>query len=87
MLSCIDVGNYAHLREENLADSVDGEHKHIDMLIGADFYQDFVLGEVINGSSSPVVIRSKLEWLLSDPCDSDNDFSMCTSTASILAID
>ena len=87
LLSRVDVGNYAHLRGLNIADSVDGELKQIDMLIGADFYHDFVLGEVIKGSSGPVAIRSKLGWLLSGPCDSDKDINTCANTSSILAID
>ena len=57
--------NYPFLKNLKLAD--EGLHKeNIDLLIGADFYCDIVDGSVKNGNDVvPVVLGSKLRWLLS----------------------
>ena len=85
--SRVNVSEYAHLRGLDLAHSANGDCKRIDLLIGADHYHDFVLDEVISGTSGPVAIRSKLGWLLSGPCDTVADFNISTNVSSNLAID
>ena len=62
--------NYKHLKGLELADfdpNSNGD-KTIDILIGADFYWEFVTGEVVQASNGPVTVSSKLGWLLSGPC-------------------
>ena len=39
----------------------------MDMLIGSDFYRDFVTGEIIHGQSGPVAVRTTWGWVLSGP--------------------
>ena len=40
------------------------------MLIGSNFYWNFVTGNVAKSSEGPVAVDSKLGWLLSGPIDS-----------------
>ena len=39
----------------------------MDMLIGSDFYWEFVTGEIICGQSGLVAVRTILGWVLSGP--------------------
>ena len=39
----------------------------MDVLIGSDFYWDFITGESIRGDSGPTAVKSKFGWLLSGP--------------------
>ena len=60
------VGEYTHLSDLELADFSGGpDTAAIDLLIGSDFYWQFVTGEVRRGSAGPVAIHSTLGWLLS----------------------
>ena len=54
-------------------DSVASQYKSIDLLIGPDYFYDFVTGEVVEGSSGLLVMKSKLGGLLSGPCKSYSD--------------
>ena len=56
-----------YLIDLRLADSTDGEVKlNIDVLIGADFYWDFVSKEIIRGGNKdPVTVRTSLGLVLS----------------------
>ena len=57
---------YEHLISLKLADSSDGETKmRIDVLIGADFYWDFVTKVVIRSDDGPVAVKTSLGWVLS----------------------
>ena len=40
------------------------------LLIGADHYYDFIVGDVVKGDTGPVAVKSKLGWLLSGPFNS-----------------
>jgi len=61
----VAVGNHAHLRGLTLADNSLGSSCKIDVLIGADKYYDFIVGDIVKGSAGPVATKSKLGWLLS----------------------
>ena len=54
--SHIEVTRYPHLSGLELANSVHCCNQSIDVLIGADFYHNFVLGEVIRGEDGPVAV-------------------------------
>ena len=58
---------YEHLISLNLADSTDGEaNLKIDMLIGADFYWDYVSRVIIRGNGcGPVAVKTSFGWMLS----------------------
>ena len=58
---------YEHLISLNLADSTDGEaNLKIDMLIGADFYWDYVSRDIIRGNGcGPVAVKTSFGWMLS----------------------
>ena len=58
---------YGHLSQIDLADTSNEELREVDMLIGSDFYWDFMTGEVIRGLSGPVAVNTTLGWVLSGP--------------------
>ena len=65
------VENCAHLSSLELADcSEDTGPDTIDVLIGSDYYCNFVSGEVHRGKEGPVAVWSMLGWLLSGGIDS-----------------
>ena len=56
---------FEHLVTLNLADSSKGDTElKIDMLLGADFYWDFVTNDIIRGKEGPVAVRTSLGWVL-----------------------
>lgn len=61
------VEDYPHLKDVELADFDPNlnDDKSIDILVGADYYWQFVTGEVVRGSDGPTAMSSKLGWLLS----------------------
>ena len=85
----VDLGNHAHLRGLSLADSSLGSNGKIDVLIGADRYYDFIVGDIVRGSAGPVATKSKLGWLLSGatPNFDVEDSEICTNTVSHLVLD
>eukprot|EP00794_Sanderia_malayensis_P015519 gene15519-biopygen11979 len=50
------VSEYAHLAGLKLADSYNRKDKDINLLIGANYYFDFVTGEAIKGSTGPTAM-------------------------------
>ncbi|XP_065068368.1 uncharacterized protein LOC135693738 [Rhopilema esculentum] len=69
----IEISEYPHLHTLKLADSVNSHTKHVQLLIGADHYYDFVTGDVIKGNSGPVAVSSKLGLLLTGPSSSTSN--------------
>ena len=57
------------LKNLQMADpeSFTAERLQVDILVGNDYYQDFMSGEVHHTSFGPVVIKSYLGWVLSGP--------------------
>ena len=47
---------YSHLAQLDLADTSHDETLEVDMLIGSDYYWEFVTGETIRGSEGPVAV-------------------------------
>ena len=45
------------------------------MLIGSDFYWDFITGRTIRGRSGPVAVETTLGWVLSGPAGSSGEWS------------
>ena len=52
-----------------MADYSDSEDS-IDVLIGPDYYWDFVTSEIVRGDFGPTAVNSKFGWLLSGPTES-----------------
>ena len=71
--SCSEM--YAHLTDLHLADLSSDETLEVDMLIGSDFYWDFVTGRTIRGRSGPVAVETTLGWVLSGPAGSSGQGS------------
>ena len=62
--------NPPHLEGLELADNPTGLCDRINVLIGSDFYWDFVSGDIRAGDEGPIAVKSKLGWLLSGPIES-----------------
>ena len=60
---------YSHLSQLQLADTSQDEMLEVDMLIGSDFYWEFMTGEVVRGQDGPVAVNTTLGWVLSGPVD------------------
>ena len=59
-----------HLMKLKLSDSSEkGSELSIDVMIGADFYWNFVTREVITGTCGPVAVKTSLGWVLSGPLE------------------
>ena len=71
--SIMKVYKYAYLSSLELADCPrDTGIDVIDVLVGSDYYWNFVTGETCRGTDGPVAIRSRLGWLLSGVVDSSH---------------
>ena len=70
--------SYAHLDGLELADEPCSSGSSIDLLIGSDYYWNFVTGETKRGEEGPVAVNSKLGWLLSSPINETVDRSYIT---------
>ena len=60
---------YSHLAHLDLADISPDETLEVDMLIGSDFYWEFVTGQTIRGQGGPVTVETTLGWVLSGPAE------------------
>ena len=58
---------YGSLSQLDLADVCLDETLEVDLLIGSDFYWEFVTGESIQRENGPVAINTTLGWVLSGP--------------------
>ena len=57
-VSCVKM--YSHLSQLDLADVTPDKTMNVDLLIGSDFYWEFVMGETIRGSEGPMAIKTIL---------------------------
>ena len=62
----INVADFVHLEGLDFADNFDSTES-IDVLIGSNYYWDFVTGDSIKGEHGPTAVDSKFGWLLSGP--------------------
>ena len=86
--SHIDLHLYPHQEGLQLTDRSTNSTERIDILIGADFYHNIVIGEVLRGGFGPIAISSKLGWLLSGPVASNvSNHDEFNDVASHLIID
>ena len=60
---------YDHFVELDLADISQDETLEMDMLIGLDFYWQFVTGETIRGQSGPVAVGTTLGSVFPEPAE------------------
>ena len=64
--------NYLHLRGLNIANSNSKASFDVDLLVGLDFYYNFITGSVKRGQiGEPIAIESKLGWILTGPLKSN----------------
>jgi hypothetical protein len=85
--------SYDHLSSLDLADSCDGKvDMPVDILIGSDYYWQFVTGETRRGKhGGPVAVKTHLGWVLSGPVvevsQSLLESSVCMSNTHVLRLD
>ena len=58
---------HEHLSQLDLADVNKDETLRVDLLIGSDYYWEFVTGNTVRGDDGPVAIETTLGWVLSGP--------------------
>ena len=87
MATRVDIKAYPHLQGLQLADNFNSSDREIDLLIGADYYHEFVTGDIIKGSAGPVATSSKLGWLLSGNAAVVSTDTRCNNVNSVLVID
>ena len=64
--------NYPHLLGLNIANSNSKASFDVDLLVGLDFYYNFITGNVKRGQiGEPIAIESKLGWILNGPLKSN----------------
>ena len=62
------IKGYLHLMNLNFMEpSEDTAQRGPDILIGCDYYWEFVLDETVRGEHGPVAVRTRLGWVLSGP--------------------
>ena len=71
-IETLDISKYNRLKNLDFADifkyTSDNSEKSIDILIGMDYYFNFVTGKIKRGPPRcPVAIESNFEWILSGP--------------------
>ena len=73
----IDIAKeeYVHLYGLPLADDGREESVQIELLIGADFYWNIVLGDVVRGNKGPVAMKTRFGYVLSGRSRSLNLFA------------
>ena len=69
-IETLDISKYNHLKNLDFADKYtsDNSEKSIDILIGMDYYFNFVTAKIKRGPPRcPVAIEINFEWILSGP--------------------
>ena len=69
----VSESKFTHLERSDLADVLQDSSLQVDLLIGSDFYWQFVTGETVHGAEGPVAVKTTLGWVLSgltQPTDS-----------------
>lgn len=64
--SRVNVADFVYLKGLELADDFDNTES-INVLIGSNYYWDFVSGDSIKGDQAPTAVYNKFGWLLSGP--------------------
>ena len=84
----MNIHQYLHLEDLDLADCcITDAHTSnidIDILIGLDYYYDFITGEIIRGEEGPVAINSAFSCLVSGPTKENYSFAGVSSTNLII---
>ena len=80
----IEKNQYDHLKYLKLSDSSDSKFNcNISILIGADYYWDFVSGNIRRGNSGPGAVETILGWVLSGTYEFENSISATVNLSSI----
>ena len=88
--SNVTIESFERLLGLELADDpcrFESEDESIDLLIGLNYYYDFVIGDVIRGEHGPVAVRSKLGWLISGSVEANTETDSHVYTSSNLIVE
>ena len=81
---CIAKNPDDHLKYLKLSDSCDSKFNcNVEILIGADYYWDFVSGNIKRGNSGPVSVEAILGWVFSRTYEFKNNISATVNLSSI----
>ena len=84
----IDISQYPYLKDLEFADcSVLNGHdtnSDIDILIGSDYYFDFILENIVRGDGGLVAVESEFGWLVSGPKTCNEEFTGVSCTNLII---
>ena len=79
----IAKNQYDHLKYLKLSDSSDSKFNcNVDILIGADYYWDFVSGNIRRGNSGSGAVETILGWVLSGTYEFENNISATVNLSS-----
>ena len=82
---CVSIARnqYDHLKYLKLSNSSDSKFKcNVDILIGADYYWDFVSGNIKRRNSAQVAVETVLDWVLSGAYEFRNGITTAVNLSS-----
>ena len=82
---CVSIARnqYDHLKYLKLSNSSDSKFKcNVDILIGADYYWDFVSGNIKRRNSAQVAVETVLDWVLSGAYEYRNGITTAVNLSS-----
>ena len=82
---CVSIARnqYDHLKYLKLDNSSDSKFKcNVDILIGADYYWDFVSGNIKRRNSAQVAVETVLDWVLSGAYEYRNGITTAVNLSS-----
>ena len=83
----VEIQRYDHLQCLELADDVHSENNDSrDILIGSDYYWQFVTGNIVKGEQGPVAVESTLGWIISGAVEQAKSHGTDNSTITNLVI-
>ena len=82
---CVSIARnqYDHLKYLKLSNSSDSKFKcNVDILTGADYYWDFVSGNIKRRNSAQVAVETVLDWVLSGAYEYRNGITTAVNLSS-----
>ena len=82
---CVSIAKnqYGHLKYLKLSDSSDSKFNcNVDILIGADYFWEFVSGNIKRGNSGRIAVEAILDWVLSGTYKFKNNISATVNLSS-----
>ena len=79
--------NYSHLKNLKLAQESNETCVKVDILIGLDYYYNFITGNIIKGKpNEPIALESTLGWIVNRPYSSINSTNVYNINSHFLIV-